>query len=40
MLYGENIAISSEINTKHINSVAEFKILECATGLCITRHNQ
>jgi len=30
MLYGEEVAVCSEMNTKHINTVwAEFKILKC-----------
>jgi hypothetical protein len=30
MLYGAEVAVCSEMNTKHINTVwAEFKILKC-----------
>ena len=37
MVYGAKVAICSEINTKHINTVwAECKILECLTCWCIT----
>ena len=36
MLYGAKVAICSQINTKHINTVwAECKILECLTCWCI-----
>ena len=33
MLYGAEVALSSEVNTKHINTVwEEFKIVEFWTG--------